>query len=135
MENSNKNHDDLQKMQQDAIKRVQEMQLRAKRNLSASQNQNNQYHRHLQQSRQPFSHNIQEKQESIEEKKEPNSNIKKVNKSRKLKLKRNKSKSLVQLLDVITKDSDKTIILLLIIILLEEGSDNILILALLYLLI
>ena len=141
MQHLDNNQEDLKKMQQEAIRRVREMQSKAKRNIysSAQPNSNNNpsnlHHsnktinnlnnnNHIANMQSNEVHNLHNQQP------EQNNSKKRV---RKLKLK--KSFGLENVFDMLTKDSEKSIILLLIVILMEEECDNMLILCLIYLLI
>ncbi len=141
MQHLDNNQEDLKKMQQEAIRRVREMQSKAKRNIysSAQSNVNNNAPK-IHNANKPINNSNSDNHivnippnEAHNSYNQQSEQTKPKRRMGKLKLK--KSFGLQSVFDMLTKDSEKSIILLLIIILMEEECDNMLILCLIYLLI
>lgn len=120
--NNNMMNQDMQRMQQEAIRRVQEMQSRAKANLQTNtlQDKNN---RENNQS----NPNPQEKVEKNESKNDIDRNDNKT--------KHIKKEPIANIFDSLMQDSERTLIIILILILVSENADISIILALMYLII
>ncbi len=132
MNKSYESMEEMQRMQQEAVRRVKEMQKRAKQSLVAGNR---------------YSESNGVKENNIKEKvlDEDNCNKNENKLSEKLILSENncninqnknvlrKSKQKNDFFSELLKDSEKSLILLLIILLVDEGSDMSLILALMYL--
>lgn len=103
------NKEDMKKMQQDALKRVQEMQSKAKEKISQT------------------TMTLEEKSSCSQEDK--------VLHKEKPKLTLNNFHETDNLLKAITKDSERNLILMIILILMEEKADSELLLSLMYLII
>lgn len=137
MKNTYENLDDIKRMQEEAFKRVQEMQKRAKRSLEYSQpytlrnRVENQKLKNLDEnspsidSAEPNT-NTEEKidmEQSIEEHNLNNSNHAK------------ETTPSNDILSLLTRDSEKSLIMMLLMLLIEESTDINLVLALMYLII
>ena len=109
MQNRWDGKDDMKKMQQEAIRRVQEMQSKAKEKISQS---------------------IMATDKEVNRKEEK---VKKIDNRARLKLKRNFESN--NLLKGLTQDSEKNLITILILLLMEEETDLELLLSLMYLLV
>lgn len=122
------NKENLHKMQQDALRRVREMQSRAKRSLENSNKENigSYSNSHSQKHATATIVKTELPNESHQEK--PASKIK-----RKRKLKRKKNSS--DFLKTLFEDQERNIILILLLILAEDQADTGILLALIYLLI
>ncbi len=130
------NQDDMQRLQQEAIRRVREMQSRAKVNIENT-------NKEVKQS-QPKNKNVRQTEkprpkEPLKEARynmqsEPKLNHERDNLHKKsYKVKNNKSQPQLDLMSNIMKNKDQNLILILILILVGEEADAGLILALLYL--
>lgn len=131
----NENRDDVQRMQKEAIRRVQEMQSRAKNSLDGKHNHPN--HQNAHQPQHPHSQPPHEKKSA--EEKMPAEPCKQAPQSipqqnlHKAKSPMTISPPFPNLLDAIMKDGERNLLLILILILVGEGADSSIILALMYL--
>lgn len=109
--------EEMQRMQQEAIKRVHDMQNRAKRSLDAGrQYEFNSLAENNTISKKSASENVNENQANNIKDKDTNT-----------------SSTNFNILQLLTKDTEKSLILFLILLLVDEKADSNLILALLYL--
>ncbi len=133
MKNSYENMEDMQRMQQEAVRRVKEMQKRAKQSLVAGTrySESNNLNAHVSNgSENKMSEpSIDENKESKKQSEE-NEN-KNIQHKKRLSHATNKFDFFSELL----KDREKSLILLLILLLVDEGSDMSLVMALMYLII
>ena len=136
--------DDMKKMQQDAIRRVREMQARAKKNIentrSINSNENNQ--ENIQNRNQKGNHNSHQysnqsknrnKPPINQEKPKEELNIQPIISSNKNKNPTPKGSGINHIIDALLKDEEKTLILILILLLMSEKDNTELLLALIYL--
>ena len=131
MKNNFDNPEDIQKMQQEAVRRVHEMQKRAKQSLAAEQN-------YLKLKEEEKQKNKNTKNPDIIEQTKITPGIQTVNNSIKNTNSNQKSfepKNNFDFLTAFLNDREKTLILLLILLLIDEGCELSLIVALLYLII
>lgn len=131
MKNNFDNPEDIQKMQQEAVRRVHEMQKRAKQSLAAEQN-------YLKLKEEEKQKNKNTKNPDIIEQAKITQGIQTVNNSIKNTNSNQKSfepKNNFDFLTAFLNDREKTLILLLILLLIDESCELSLIVALLYLII
>ena len=134
MNNGFENLEDMQRMQQEAVRRVREMQRRAKQSLKSSEK--------ISELKESNNHNSVKKETTGQLKKDENisnpQNIKNslydYNKEQIQPLTSNKQNNFDIFSDLL-KDQEKSLILLLIMLLIDEGCDLSLIFALIYLII
>lgn len=131
MKNNFESIEDMQRMQQEAVRRVREMQKRAKQSLMAgtkynASNEANNFEDKSQ--KEPGTIEQSENLELVQ-----NADNKVNNTSSKQVL--NKSNNNFNFFSVLLKDREKTLILLLILLLVDEGCDMSLVVALMYLII
>ena len=131
MKNNFDTPEDIQKMQQEAVRRVHEMQKRAKQSLAAEQN-------YLKLKEEEKQKNKNTKNPDIIEQAKITPGIQAVNNATKNTNSNQKSfepKNNFDFLTAFLNDREKTLILLLILLLIDEGCELSLIVALLYLII
>ena len=131
MKNNFESIEDMQRMQQEAVRRVREMQKRAKQSLmagtkySASNEANN---LEVKSQKEP---GIIEQSENLELVQNADNKVNNTSSKQVL----NKSNNNFNFFSVLLKDREKTLILLLILLLVDEGCDMSLVVALMYLII
>ena len=124
MKTAYENLEDMKRMQEEAFKRVQEMQKRAKHSLECSQPYSAKKNASVSAARQPISpksdtnlSSVEKKVQECEQKSEPQND------------------SNENLLALIMQNSEKSMLMVLLMLLVEEKSDASLILALMYLIV
>lgn len=132
MKNNFENMQDMQRMQQEAVRRVKEMQKRAKQSLVAASTRysdSNEVDN--------FENRTQKKPDIIEQTENLNliQNVDKENKDTNSKQALSKNSNNFNFFSALLKDREKTLILLLILLLIDEGCDMSLVVALMYLII
>lgn len=135
--------DDMKKMQQDAIRRVREMQARAKKNIENTRtsmpienNQENIKNRNQKGNHNSHQYSNQSKNRNKppihQEKPKEECNIPPINSNDK-KESTPKGSGINHIIDALLKDEEKTLILILILLLMSEKDNTELLLALIYL--
>lgn len=133
MKNTHENADDMQKMQQEAIRRVQEMQSRAKMSLEGKQHVPEQMRPSQGQQSQNSSREPEPQKESHHTAQKESPAPSPAVHSPPSHHSAGKSDMITDIFASIMKDSERNLILLLILILVGEQADTSLILALMYL--
>ena len=126
MKNNFESIEDMQRMQQEAVRRVREMQKRAKQSLMAGTKEANNLEDKSQ--KEP---GIIEQSENLELVQNADNKVNNTSSKQVL----NKSNNNFNFFSVLLKDREKTLILLLILLLVDEGCDMSLVVALMYLII
>ena len=124
MKNNFESIEDMQRMQQEAVRRVREMQKRAKQSLMAG----TKYGASNKSQKEP---GIIEQSENLELVQNADNKVNNTSSKQVL----NKSNNNFNFFSVLLKDREKTLILLLILLLVDEGCDMSLVVALMYLII
>lgn len=126
MKNGFETMEDMQRMQQEAVRRVHEMQRRAKQTLLASEKKNDVTPQKEPKTTKPDLNDQTQLLHIKQSEKQERKNTKCINKKANLNKK-------FDLFSSLTNDSEKSLILLLILLLLDEGADLSLVFALMYL--
>lgn len=131
MKNNFENMQDMQRMQQEAVRRVKEMQKRAKQSLVAGARYSDSSEENS------FENKVQEKPDVIEQTENLSlvQTVGKINKNTDSKQASSKNSNNFNFFSALLKDREKTLILLLILLLIDEGCDMSLVVALMYLII
>ena len=129
MKNNFENMEDLQRMQQEAVRRVQEMQKRAKQSLMAGAKYSDLNKTNIFDNKAPIKPGIIEQTENLK----LIQNVIINNKNTKSKQISNKNNTNFDFFSALLKDREKTLILLLILLLVDESCDLSLAVALMYL--
>lgn len=126
MKNGFETMEDMQRMQQEAVRRVHEMQRRAKQTLLASEKKNDVIPQKEPNATKPALNDQTQLLPLKQNKKQQDKNTKCINK------KANSNKNF-DIFSSFTNDPEKSLILVLILLLLDEGADLSLVFALMYL--
>ena len=126
MKNGFETMEDMQRMHQEAVRRVHEMQRRAKQTLLASEKQSEEAPQKKSEATKPDLNDQTQLLRIKQSEKQEHENTKCIN--RKSTFNKN-----FDLFSSLTNDSEKSLILLLILLLLDEGADLSLLFALMYL--
>ena len=126
MKNGFETMEDMQRMQQEAVRRVHEMQRRAKQTLLASEKKIDATHQSAPNATKPDLNDQTQLLPIKQSKKQQDENTNCINK------KANSNKNF-DLFSSLTNDPEKSLILVLILLLLDEGADLSLVFALMYL--
>lgn len=136
MKNNYESMEDMQRMQQEAVRRVREMQKRAKQSLTAGvryseSNQNNSIDKPIPSAPETEKEKLNAKTELINQLPEEKNQIKSLHHNNHAV----KSKNKFDFFSTLLNDHEKSLILVLILLLVDEGADMSLVMALMYLII